>query len=243
MATFVPFIRVTHTGVYTDGRPNTSPVLLTDVNFGYVQQNRKDPAYVPPGGSIDLPYTSYAAFSFEQGDIAKFQEAGLVTATLVGVVPPLGTDQYYYQDDPGTDGPKTYAQSYAVLLPDQTQGVLHKVTVRQDFPAAVGESATIALYRYRKASSGAPLFVNQITSAFVLDSTSPWSWTIDISANILSGFLLDPMTDGVAISNIYTNAGGPTMRALRVDFQVAIIESTLVVESPPTPAVAMWPVP
>ena len=83
MIAFVPFIRVTHSGVYTDGRPNTAAILISDVNVGFEQQNRKDPAYVPAGGSIDIPYTSWGAFSFEQGDIFKFQMAGLVTAVLV----------------------------------------------------------------------------------------------------------------------------------------------------------------
>ena len=241
MATFVPFIRVTHSGLYADGRPNTSPVFLTDVNFGFVQQNRKDPAYVPPGGSIDVPYTSWGAFSFEQGDIFNFQQAGLVTAELVGVVPPIATNQYFYQDNPGADGAGTYAQSYAVLVPEQTLGQLHKVTVRQDFPAAAGESASIRLFRYRKASAFGAFFIDQITSTFVLDSADPWSWTIDISANILPGFLLNWVTDMVAISNVYVPGGGPTMRALRVDFQVSVVESSIITQAPSTPGVMTWP--
>jgi hypothetical protein len=243
MVAFVPFVRVSHSGVYADGRPNTSPILISDVNYGFEQQNRKDPAYVPPGGSIDLPYTSYAAFSFEQGDIFKFQMAGLVTAALVGVVPPLATNQYFYQDNPGADGAGTYAQSYSVLVPDLTLGRLHKVTVRQDAPAAAGESASIRLYRYRKSSAFGSFFLDQITDTFVLDSADPWSWTIDISANIRSGFLLNPTTDSIAVSNVYTNAGGPTMRALRVDFQVEVVESAVITQSAATPGVMTWPPP
>lgn len=241
MITFVPFIRVTHSGVYTDGRPNTAPILISDVNVGFEQQNRKDPAYVPPGGSIDIPYTSWGAFSFEQGDIFKFQEAGLVSAVLVGTVPPLATNQYFYQDDPGTDGVGTYAQSYAVLVPMETLGQLYKVTVRQDFPATAGETATIRLFRYRKTSAFGSFFLDQITSTFVLDSADPWSWTIDISANILPGFLLNCATDMVAISNVYTNTGASTMRALRVDFQVTVIEAASIAEAPASPGVMTWP--
>lgn len=243
MVSFVPFIRVTHSGLYADGRPNTAPILISDVNFGFEQQNRKDPAYVPPGDSVDIPYTSWGAFSFEQGDIFKFQMAGLVTAELIGVVPPLATNQYFYQDDPGTDGIGTYAQSYAVLVPEQTLGALHKVTARVETPAAVGETASIRLFRFRKASAFGAFFVDQITSTFVLDSADPWSWTIDISANILPGFLLNCATDMVAISNVYTNTGTATMRALRVDFQVAVVESALVTQAAATPAVMTWPVP
>lgn len=242
MVTFVPFVRVTHTGVYADGRANTSSVFLTDVDFGFQQQNRKDPAYVPPGGFIDLPYTSYVAFSYEQGDIAKFAQAGLVTATFMGVVPWIGTNQTFYQDNPGADGPGTYAESYAVLLPVGTIGMLTYVSVRCEVPPAAGETATIRLYRYRKASAFGAFTYDQITDTFVLDSTDPWSWTIDISDHIRSGWFLDPQTDMVAISNVYTNAGGPTLRALRVDFQVGVIDMTNMTENLATPAVMTWPV-
>ena len=242
MATFVPFIRVIHSGVYADGRPNTSPVYLTDVNFGFEQQNRKDPAYVPPGGFIDLPYTSYAAFSYEQGDIAKFSQAGLVTAEFMGVVPWLGTNQTFYQDNPGADGPGTYAESYAVLLPIGTIGMLTYVSVRCEVPPAAGETATIRLYRYRKSSAFGSFSYDQITDTFVLDAADPWSWTIDISDHIREGWLLDPQTDMVAISNVYTNAGPATLRALRVDFQVGVVDPTNMTQNLATPAVMTWPI-
>jgi hypothetical protein len=243
MVAFVPFIRVTHSGVYADGRPNTAPILITDVNFGFEQQNRKDPAYVPAGGFIEIPYTSWSAFSYEQGDIFKFQEAGLVSAELVGVVPPLGTNQAFYQDNPPADGSGTYAQSYTVLLPEGTVGMLSKVTVRAELPAAAGESATIRLYRYRKDAPFGSFFLDQITDTFVYDSTQPWSWTIDISDNIRSGFLLDPLTDGIAVSNVYVAGGTPSIRALRVDFRVEVVDTTTMTLSTPTPGVMTWPAP
>jgi hypothetical protein len=241
MVAFVPFIRVSHSGVYADGRPNTAPILISDVNFGFEQQNRKDPAYVPAGGSIEIPYTSWAAFSYEQGDIAKFEEAGLLTAELVGVVPPLGTNQAFYQDNPGADGPGTYAQSYTVLLPASTVGMLSHLTVRADLPAAAGESATIRLYRYRKTSPTGSFFIDQITDTFVYDSTQPWSWTIDISDNIRSGYLLNPITDGIAVSNVYANAGPTGIRALRVDFRVEVVEAGAMVVAAATPGAMTWP--
>lgn len=79
----IDVIRVTHTGVYADGRPNTSSVFITDVDFGFQQENRKDPAYVPPGGFIDIPATTKGLFSFNQGDIAGFVSVGIVTAVLI----------------------------------------------------------------------------------------------------------------------------------------------------------------
>jgi len=246
MAEIVPFIRVTHSGLYADGRPNTASVFLTDVNFGFDNQNRKAQAYVPAGGSIDLPYTSESAFSFQQGDICKFTVAGLVESEIVGLVPPVGTNQFYYEDDPGTLGSGTRAQSYTVLLPENTVGTLSNVTVRQDFPAAAGESATIRIYRYRKTGPTGSFFVDLITDPFVLDSSEPWSWTIDISDNIRSGYNLNPITDGLAVSNVYVAGGGPTMRAMRVDFRVETQPDfgteVAVAQVPPTPVVGPeWP--
>jgi hypothetical protein len=242
---FVPFIRCTHSGVYADGRPNTSSVLITDVDYtGQAQQNRKSPVYVPAGGEIDIAYTSDAAFSFDQGDIRKFVEAGLIEAELIGAVPPIGTNQFYYEDDPGSLGSGTRAQSYPVLLPRGTVGMLSAVWVRQDFPAAAGETATLRLYRYRKTSPTGSFFVDQITDTFVLDSTDPWSWTIDISANIRPGYDLNPITDGIAVSNVYVAGGTPTMRALRLDFRVEVVDTTSMVLAAATPTAGplAWPV-
>lgn len=40
-------IRLTHTGVYADGRPNGSPILINDLDEGFENQNRKVPVYFP----------------------------------------------------------------------------------------------------------------------------------------------------------------------------------------------------
>lgn len=245
MAEFVPFFRVTHTGVYADGRSNTASVLLTDIDYtGQAQQNRKAALYVPAGGFVDIPYSTDSAFSFNQGDIRKFADTGVVTAAFLGVVPPVGTNQYFYQDDPGTDGVGTYAQSYTILIPADTEGVLRELTVRQDSPAAVGETASIRLFRFRKTAPFGSFFLDQITDTYVLDSTDPWSWTIDISSNIRPGFLLDPETDSIAVSNVYTNTGVSTMRALRVDFRVEVVDATTFVAAAATPLAGpvVWPV-
>lgn len=75
-------IHVTHTGLYADGRANANPVLLPDLEVGYEYQTRKVPVYVPHGGSIDIPLTSKALLSYEQGAIRKFVSVGVLTATL-----------------------------------------------------------------------------------------------------------------------------------------------------------------
>ena len=74
------FIRVTHTGVYADGRPNTSSVLLSDLDVGYEYQWRKVPVYVPFNGYIDIPASSRSMLSFDQGAIFKGVTAGIITA-------------------------------------------------------------------------------------------------------------------------------------------------------------------
>lgn len=81
-------IRVTHNGLYADGRPNVTSVLINDLDTGQRSQNQKVPVYVPAGGSIDIPLTSNSLFSVNQGTISKLVEAGLVTAEVIS---PSGT--------------------------------------------------------------------------------------------------------------------------------------------------------
>lgn len=76
------FIRLTHSGLYSDGRPNTSPVQIPDLDVGYENQNRKVPVYVPAGGHIDINASSRSMLSFEQGGILKFTNAGLIESQM-----------------------------------------------------------------------------------------------------------------------------------------------------------------
>ena len=76
------YVRLHHTGVFGDGRPNTGPVQITDLDVGYENQNRKVPVYVPYGGHIDVPLSSRSMLSLADGAIAKFVEAGLLQANL-----------------------------------------------------------------------------------------------------------------------------------------------------------------
>ena len=88
------FIRVTHSGVYPDGRPNTSSVQIPDMDTGSEYQTRKAPSYVPAGGYVDIPATSRALYSYLQGGIASLVEVGLVEAEL-NLGPPTGTVELY----------------------------------------------------------------------------------------------------------------------------------------------------
>lgn len=126
----------------------------------------------------------------------------------------------FYQDNPPALGSGTYAESFPV---PQGLGVdlmrLSYLSVRWDFPFAAGERARIRLYRYRKPAPFGPFAYTQITDLFDADNTRDWSWTYDISDRIRNGFDLNPITDSIAVSNVYTAGGGPSVRALRVDFR------------------------
>lgn len=76
-------IRVTHTGVYEDGRPNTASIFIDDLNEGREFQTRKVQVYVPPSQTVDIPFSTRSLLSLAQGDIRGFIERGLLTATMV----------------------------------------------------------------------------------------------------------------------------------------------------------------
>jgi hypothetical protein len=76
-------LRLTHTGKYADGRPCNTSVLITDTDFGFELQTRKTPAYVPVGGSIELPLTSRTLYSLTQGNIAGFVRTGVLEASSI----------------------------------------------------------------------------------------------------------------------------------------------------------------
>ena len=75
-------VRLTHTGVYADGRPNPVGILIEDLNVGHVQQHRKLQVYIPSGATIELPLTSWVIFSFTEGDIDGFINTGQLTFEL-----------------------------------------------------------------------------------------------------------------------------------------------------------------
>ncbi len=84
-------IRLTHTGLYADGRNNPSPVQIPDLDVGYERQDRKVPVYVPAGGHIDINASSRSMLSFEQGGIQKFTNAGLIRSQMFWVPESYGT--------------------------------------------------------------------------------------------------------------------------------------------------------
>jgi len=125
----------------------------------------------------------------------------------------------FYQDNPPALGSGTYAESFPVVPSPGGILVLRRLAVRCDFPFSAGERARIRLYRYRKPAPFGPFAYTQITDLFDFDDTLDWSWTYDISDRIRNGFDLNPETDSIAVSNVYTAGGTPSVRALRVDFE------------------------
>jgi len=125
----------------------------------------------------------------------------------------------FYQDNPPALGSGTYAESFPVVPSPGGLLKLRRLAVRWDFPFAAGERARIRLYRYRKPAPFGPFSYTQITDLFDADNTRDWSWTYDISDRIRNGFDINPETDSMAVSNVYTAGGAPSVRALRVDFE------------------------
>lgn len=78
---FQSYLRLTHTGLLANGRPNPNSILIPDMDTGYENQNRKTPVYVPAGGYIDVPLTSKVVYSAMQGAIAAFAQQGLITVS------------------------------------------------------------------------------------------------------------------------------------------------------------------
>src|SRR5271157_4323506 len=82
MATTQLLIRLTHTGLLSNGRVNTNPVLVNDLETGHDFQLRKVAVYVPVGGSITIPLSGNGLLSLANGVIDKFVNAGVLTAHL-----------------------------------------------------------------------------------------------------------------------------------------------------------------
>jgi hypothetical protein len=76
-------IRLTHTGVYADGRPNTASVTIYDLDQDILKKNRARSVPVPAGGSVDIPMSSETLISYSHGSIAGFVRTGVIRAELI----------------------------------------------------------------------------------------------------------------------------------------------------------------
>jgi len=77
------FLRITHTGFLSNGQPNTSPILLPDLDVGYEYAHRKSAVYIPVGGYIDVPLGSRVMFSAAQGPIRMLAERGMAEVSYL----------------------------------------------------------------------------------------------------------------------------------------------------------------
>lgn len=147
------------------------------------------------------------------GNVARRVEA-LEAGALASLV---GGLQTFYMDHPGALGSGTYAEDF-VVPPNPTGGAgllrLGYLSARCEFPFAAGETATLRAYRYRKTAPGGAFTYTQITDTFVFSNTLDWSWTWPLLDRIRDGFLFDPLTDALALSNVYVAGGAPSVRAL-----------------------------
>lgn len=79
-------IRLIHTGVYADGRPNVSSIYVNDLDEGrdpQTGQNRKVQAYVPAGGFVDIPFSTRSLLSLAEGATKGFIETGQLRAIFL----------------------------------------------------------------------------------------------------------------------------------------------------------------
>jgi hypothetical protein len=76
------FVRLTHTGVYEDGRPNTASVTIYDLDEITISKTRERAVPVPPNSFVDIPMSTRTFVSYNEGSIAGLVQRGLITAQL-----------------------------------------------------------------------------------------------------------------------------------------------------------------
>ena len=121
-----------------------------------------------------------------------------------------GTQRFYQDIPPSGNNGETY------YVPLKQIGKLSEIRVRWDLPFTT-DTALIRLWRYRKVNG--VFSYTQLTDGTTFDSSYDWSVWHDISDTIRN-FDLDPDTDMVAVTNVYTPGASPTVRALNVTFTI-----------------------
>lgn len=79
----VIFLRLTHTGVYADGRPNRGSVTLYDLDEPTIQKNRPRFIPIPVESTVDIPMSTRTFISWAKGSIATFVAQGLLRAEII----------------------------------------------------------------------------------------------------------------------------------------------------------------
>lgn len=120
----VIFIRLRHTGVYEDGRPNPASVTVYDLDEITIQQNRTRAVPVPPNSFVDIPMSSrtFLSYADPKGGIYNLVRRGLITAELhvqlrdkSNCGGPLGTGQALR---PGVNNFERVGNVLRLVIPD-----------------------------------------------------------------------------------------------------------------------------
>jgi hypothetical protein len=79
----VIILRLTHTGVYADGRPNKGSVTLYDLDEPTIQKNRPRFIPIPVNSTVDIPMSTRTFISWSKGSIYTFVKQGLLRAEIL----------------------------------------------------------------------------------------------------------------------------------------------------------------
>jgi len=101
------------------------------------------------------------------------------------------------------------------------------------------DTVLVRIYRYRRETATGPFSYTLLNDPFTFNSTYPYSFEVDISANIRSGLSLVP-NDQLAVGRVYTAGGSPGMVNLLLKWSVEPLEGTPN-ELPPPPDAPTWP--
>ena len=83
MAGSVLALRIKHSGILPDGKPNRESVLLPDIDSGQESISRKNTVYVPVGGTVIVPFTSHTQYSYQSGSINGFVRLRMLLVDFV----------------------------------------------------------------------------------------------------------------------------------------------------------------
>jgi hypothetical protein len=142
-------IRLTHTGVYADGRPNTASVTIYDLDQDILKMNRQRSVPIPPNSTVDIVMSSESFISYNKGSIRQFLLQGLLRAEIL----------LQLRDSDNYGGPAGTGQTLrpGVLNVERVGGVLRLVIPDNAIPANVDSAGYLV---------GEPLEIVGLTNTF-----------------------------------------------------------------------------